>query len=46
MKDAERKNEILIDIMEQMVMVMKESRKEVESSRDFIKDLMQHKPTV
>jgi len=42
MKDAERKNEILIDIMEQMVMVMKESRKEVESSRDFIKDLMQH----
>jgi len=42
MKDAEEQNEILIDILEQMVLVMKESRKEVESSRELIKDLMQH----
>ena len=42
MKDAERKNEILIDIMEQMVMVMKESRKEIESGRQLFKDSLLH----
>ena len=42
MKDSEQQIEVLIDLLEQMVLVVKESRKEVESSRELIKDLMQH----
>lgn len=42
MKDLERKNDILLDIMEQLVLVMRASRKEIEAGRQLFKDSLLH----